>query len=386
MSSPEAKPHVADLCYGGQDQKSFLGNTTVDQKPFVDFCGNGIDTNGTIGTSGTPMQGSVSTPQPQSSLSNSLYTPYSHGTASPYMYPFPNMPYATNQANSLFYQPASSSPESFGSEPQTKIVEGTEVHFSKGKKTRKPRTIYTSQQLQELQKRFETTQYLALPDRAELANMLGLSQTQVKIWFQNRRSKHKKLGRGGPHSSNSNRDNSDNEDDGDTERSPPNSVEPLSSNGGSTACVGTLEDEGLASSLLQPPTSSLSLPQSQATITSAMITPHTPISQSASTSLLGPLMQPSIPPTISPTTSTLNHSLHPQLQMNQLMNPSLAQPTMFMPPSGWQQQVFDTPFYPAKMEEALEFKPYQYDHSMPQYYPTSVPTQYCQTPYQSSNY
>ncbi|XP_032219241.1 homeobox protein DLX-6 [Nematostella vectensis] len=62
----------------------------------------------------------------------------------------------------------------------------------KGKKIRKPRTIYSSFQLRELNKRFIKTQYLALPERADLAAYLGLTQTQVKIWFQNRRSKFKK--------------------------------------------------------------------------------------------------------------------------------------------------------------------------------------------------
>jgi hypothetical protein len=47
-------------------------------------------------------------------------------------------------------------------------------------------------QLQVLNKRFQRTQYLALPERAELAATLGLTQTQVKIWFQNKRSKFKK--------------------------------------------------------------------------------------------------------------------------------------------------------------------------------------------------
>nr|ADW95343.1 Dlx [Paracentrotus lividus] len=63
----------------------------------------------------------------------------------------------------------------------------------RGKKLRKPRTIYTSLQLQQLNQRFHQTQYLALPERAELAASLGLTQTQVKIWFQNRRSKYKKI-------------------------------------------------------------------------------------------------------------------------------------------------------------------------------------------------
>ena len=51
----------------------------------------------------------------------------------------------------------------------------------KKKKMRKPRTIYSSLQLQELNKRFQQTQYLALPERAELAASLGLTQTQVCI-------------------------------------------------------------------------------------------------------------------------------------------------------------------------------------------------------------
>lgn len=61
------------------------------------------------------------------------------------------------------------------------------------KRLRKPRTIYSSLQLQHLNQRFQHTQYLALPERAQLAAQLGLTQTQVKIWFQNKRSKYKKL-------------------------------------------------------------------------------------------------------------------------------------------------------------------------------------------------
>ena len=53
----------------------------------------------------------------------------------------------------------------------------------KGKKMRKPRTIYSSLQLQQLNRRFQRTQYLALPERAELAASLGLTQTQVRICY-----------------------------------------------------------------------------------------------------------------------------------------------------------------------------------------------------------
>lgn len=60
-------------------------------------------------------------------------------------------------------------------EPEIRIVNG------KPKKVRKPRTIYSSFQLAALQRRFQKTQYLALPERAELAASLGLTQTQVRL-------------------------------------------------------------------------------------------------------------------------------------------------------------------------------------------------------------
>uniref|UniRef100_A0AC35TLY3 Homeobox domain-containing protein n=1 Tax=Rhabditophanes sp. KR3021 TaxID=114890 RepID=A0AC35TLY3_9BILA len=93
--------------------------------------------------------------------------------------------YSTAQHNShfnshMFPVPTSSPEGGIVSEHTLKIIEGGEVRMnSKGKKIRKPRTIYSSAQLKELQKKFHKTQYLALPDRAELATLLGLTQTQV---------------------------------------------------------------------------------------------------------------------------------------------------------------------------------------------------------------
>ena len=48
-----------------------------------------------------------------------------------------------------------------------------------GKKIRKPRSIYSSLQLQHLERRFQRTHFLALSERAELAATLGITQTQV---------------------------------------------------------------------------------------------------------------------------------------------------------------------------------------------------------------
>ncbi|GFS23028.1 homeobox protein BarH-like 1 [Elysia marginata] len=74
---------------------------------------------------------------------------------------------------------------------RTRSPSGSES-FVKPKKCRRSRTVFTELQLLGLEKRFESQKYLSTPDRLELAESLGLSQIQVKTWYQNRRMKWKK--------------------------------------------------------------------------------------------------------------------------------------------------------------------------------------------------
>ena len=69
---------------------------------------------------------------------------------------------------------------------------GSHDAFGKPKKCRRSRTVFTDLQLMGLEKRFESQKYLSTPDRVEVAETLGLTQLQVKTWYQNRRMKWKK--------------------------------------------------------------------------------------------------------------------------------------------------------------------------------------------------
>jgi len=105
-------------------------------------------------------------------------------------------------------KPTLSGKQSVPDESQTDTLEREKVEFIHGKvdksgcatsrddlhlnKTRRRRTAFTSTQLQSLEEMFHDKKYLTITERNNLAKSLRLSDTQIKTWFQNRRTKWKK--------------------------------------------------------------------------------------------------------------------------------------------------------------------------------------------------
>ncbi|XP_030371055.1 homeotic protein empty spiracles [Scaptodrosophila lebanonensis] len=87
------------------------------------------------------------------------------------------------------------------------------------RKPKRIRTAFSPSQLLKLEHAFESNQYVVGAERKALAQSLNLSETQVKVWFQNRRTKHKRMqqedekGGGGSSERNSHNASGDEDDD-----------------------------------------------------------------------------------------------------------------------------------------------------------------------------
>ncbi|XP_042348724.1 homeobox protein CDX-1a [Plectropomus leopardus] len=143
---------------------------------------------------------------PSTSAWNSVYAPREE-----YPYSFPGSSPGAGQVN--FSSPElSGTPTAAGGGSFTpyNFISGQDPFSSRrkpqepirpsvsGAKTRtkdKYRVVYTDQQRLELEKEFQYNRYITMRRKTELSMALSLSERQVKIWFQNRRAKERKITR-----------------------------------------------------------------------------------------------------------------------------------------------------------------------------------------------
>ncbi|XP_022289704.2 uncharacterized protein LOC111101485 [Crassostrea virginica] len=70
---------------------------------------------------------------------------------------------------------------------------GPGLFFQPYRKPKRIRTAFSPSQLLKLENAFEKNHYVVGQERKDLATKLNLSETQVKVWFQNRRTKFKRV-------------------------------------------------------------------------------------------------------------------------------------------------------------------------------------------------
>ena len=64
--------------------------------------------------------------------------------------------------------------------------------FDANLRKKKTRTVFSRNQVFQLETTFDMKRYLSSSERSTLAHNLQLTETQIKIWFQNRRNKWKR--------------------------------------------------------------------------------------------------------------------------------------------------------------------------------------------------
>ncbi|XP_012527163.1 homeobox protein ceh-19 [Monomorium pharaonis] len=98
---------------------------------------------------------------------------------------------STSPEPEMYYEACTSS-SGANSTTSADIQEKTAAAISDDERKKRPRTAFTATQIKSLEAEFERNKYLSVAKRLQLSKNLKLTETQIKIWFQNRRTKWKR--------------------------------------------------------------------------------------------------------------------------------------------------------------------------------------------------
>ncbi|XP_032682456.1 homeobox protein MSH-D-like isoform X2 [Odontomachus brunneus] len=99
---------------------------------------------------------------------------------------------STSPEPEMYYVCTSSSGANSTTIADTDAQEKITGNISDDERKKRPRTAFTAAQIKSLETEFERNKYLSVAKRLQLSKTLKLTETQIKIWFQNRRTKWKR--------------------------------------------------------------------------------------------------------------------------------------------------------------------------------------------------